>query len=208
MALASRRCLTTLTRHGASLLSHHQRLKPPTASRSLCDSSLIERDSAIPTQYRPRFDLTMEMEKVLMGYKFNEPFAVELESWWQVRVEVKEEKEKEKETKKERRQSSFKPSVLFFVGKQPYESLRGDIIHTERLNFANVNDKVYFVKVALLSLDKYHLTIRRKNHQFLRRAYVEAVIVDQMRMQPFGKGFTKLRVLDFGLVDKRKLNLV
>ncbi|XP_059440920.1 uncharacterized protein LOC132173432 [Corylus avellana] len=205
MALASRRCLTTLTRHGASLLSHHQRLKPPTASRSLCDSSLIERDSAIPTQYRPRFDLTMEMEKVLMGYKFNEPFAVELESWWQVRVEVKEEKEKEKETKKERRQY-FKPSVLFYVGKQPYHALKGDIIYTERLNHPNVKDKVYFVRVAFLSLDKHRFMMHLKTGQLLTDAYVETVF--EGHMQLFGKDLTKLRVVDFGLGESDRFHLV
>ncbi|XP_059440918.1 uncharacterized protein LOC132173430 isoform X2 [Corylus avellana] len=196
MACASRRCLTTLTHHGASHLSNLQRLKPPTASRSLCYSSLIERVWTYPIQLSGPYDPKMEREKAIMGYRFSKPSKLER---WQVEMEALKAKLRKKELK-ERRQSSFKPSVLFFVGKQPYEALRGDIIHTERLNFANVNDKVYFVKVALLSLDKYHLTIRWKNHQFLRRAYVEAVIVDQ--------GFTKLRVLDFGLVDKRKLNLV
>ncbi|KAE8125818.1 hypothetical protein FH972_020589 [Carpinus fangiana] len=134
MALASRRCLTTLTSHGASLLSHLQRLKPPTASRSLCDSSLIERDSAIPTQYRPRFDLTMEMEK---------------------------------------------------VGKQPYHALKGDIIYTERLNHSKVKDKVYFVKVALLSLDKHRCMMHLKTGQLLTDAYVETAF--EGHVQQFGK---------------------
>jgi hypothetical protein len=51
----------------------------------------------------------MEMEKVLMGYKFNEPFNLEQEE------EMKEREKKRMEREKERRQSSFKPSVLFYV---------------------------------------------------------------------------------------------
>ena len=120
MAFASRRCLTTLTHHGASLLSNLQRLKPPTASRSLCHSSLIERDWADPTQLIPPYHLKIEREKSIMGYRFSEPFKLER---WQLEMGKDlelEEKEKGREKKKkkelmEQHQSSFKPSVLFYV---------------------------------------------------------------------------------------------
>jgi hypothetical protein len=41
--------------------------------------------------------------------------------------------------------------------------------------------QVYFVKVALLSLNKHRLIIRQKDRQLLKRAYVETVIEDHVR---------------------------
>lgn len=108
MALASRRCLTTLTHHGASLLSHLQCLKPPTPSRSLYDSSPIERDWSDPNTLLPRFDLKEEREKAILGYKFN---SLEIPPPWEVQTE----KEKKEEKKKEPRRQSFQPSVFFYV---------------------------------------------------------------------------------------------
>jgi hypothetical protein len=60
----------------------------------------------------------MEREKAIMGYRFSEPFKVE--PWqleWRAELELKEKEKEEKRKKalKERRQSSFKPSVLFYV---------------------------------------------------------------------------------------------
>lgn len=41
--------------------------------------------------------------------------------------------------------------------------------------------QVYFIKVALISLDKHRLTMRQSIHQLLKKAYVEAVVEGHVR---------------------------
>lgn len=100
----------------------------------------------------------------------------------------------------------FKPSVFFYIGNQGHEASVGDLIYTERLKYVDVNDKVEFTKVGLVSL-KRKLFLCHPLKRLLQNAYVKAVV--EAHVQEFGKDLTKLRVVDFGFVDDegRKKNL-
>ncbi|KAL0001224.1 hypothetical protein SO802_015005 [Lithocarpus litseifolius] len=78
----------------------------------------------------------------------------------------------------------FKPSVFFYIGNQGHEASVGDLIYTERLKYVDVNDKVEFTKVGLVSL-KRKLFLRHPLKRLLQNAYVKALV--EAHVQEFGK---------------------
>ncbi|KAM3744618.1 hypothetical protein ACB098_06G066500 [Castanea mollissima] len=166
--------MTIRLKHWQTALTHHGAsllscLQTQTPSRSLC--SLLSPTNSEEDKKRRQSE--EQKETFRMNYKVDA-------------------------TTRDTRQP-FKPSVLFYIGNQGHEASVGDLIYTERLKYVDVNDKVEFTKVGLISL-KRKLFVRSPLKYLLQNAYVKAVV--EAHVQEFGKDLTKLRVVDFGFLDE------
>ncbi|XP_075669068.1 large ribosomal subunit protein bL21m-like [Castanea sativa] len=165
--------MTIRLKHWQTALTHHGAsllscLQTQTPSRSLC--SLLSPTNSEEDKKRRQSE--EQKETFRMNYKVDA-------------------------TTRDTRQR-FKPSVFFYIGNQGHEASVGDLIHTERLKYVDVNDKVEFTKVGLISLRR-KLFVRHRLKNLLKNAYVKAVV--EAHVQEFGKDLTKLRVVDFGFLD-------
>ncbi|KAL4619658.1 hypothetical protein ACB092_06G095900 [Castanea dentata] len=154
--------MTIRLKHWQTALTHHgvsllSCLQTQTPSRSLC--SLLSPTNSEEDKKRRQSE--EQKETFRMNYKVDA-------------------------TTRDTRQP-FKPSVFFYIGNQGHEASVGDLIHTERLKYVDVNDKVEFTKVGLISLRR-KLFVRHRLKNLLKNAYVKAVV--EAHVQEFGKVIT------------------